>query len=65
MSETPEQIQLESIEDLSDPRVLETVDYLVTGGEVYQLHVNDYADTRYLKKVDEIPMEYWQRWDDE
>lgn len=64
MPETPEEIELESIEDLSDPRVLDTINYIVAGGDVYQLKVDGYGRKNYLKLVDEIPDRYWDRWDD-
>lgn len=41
------------------------LDYVVHNGQRYELVHNDFTDEMYLTKVDEIPEEYWERWDDE
>lgn len=65
MYESPNEIELDSIEDLADPRVLELVNYLVIGGDVYALRMDGYGDDHYLELVDEIPDEHWERYADE
>lgn len=64
MPKSPEDMEIDSVEDLADPRAIELVDYFVIGGDVYHLQVNDYAGEHYLRLVDEIPKEYWERWND-
>lgn len=64
-NEQPDKIEIDDIDDLSDPRFVETMDYIVTHGAVYRVAVNDYAGEQYLERVDEIPDEYWERYDQE
>ena len=65
MKYTPDEIELDSTDDLKDDRVIEAMDYIVTGGDVYKIVVNDYGGELYLKRVDEIPEKYWDLYDQE
>lgn len=65
MTEAPDKIELESIEDLSDRRVLEQINYIVAGGDVYQLKQESFGGDHYLKLVEEIPSDYWERYDND
>lgn len=40
-------------------------DYVVIKGEYYRVLINDYEGDLYLKEIDEIPDEYWERWNDD
>lgn len=63
MPEPPERIEIDSIERLSDRRVVKQMSYIVTGPDVYAVRGNDFEGDVYLELVDEIPEEHWERYD--
>lgn len=41
------------------------LDYVVVRGQIYGVEQGQPGDDPYLIEVDEVPPEYWDRWEDE
>lgn len=48
-----------------DEQVMTGVDYVVSRGEYWKVEYHAFEDKQYLKRVDGIPDEYHERWEDD
>jgi hypothetical protein len=55
----PEHIDVEAHKSL-----VKSLDFMVAGGSIYEVVQDDFRGELYLKRVDEIPQEYKDRWND-